>query len=215
MKQITFSELDYLSKRKITRKERFIAEMEQVVPFARLEAVVVSHFPKTDAKDGGPPKSLAMMLRVYMLQNWLGYSDPGMEEAVYDIEAWRRFVGVNPADAEMPDKTTILNIRRMLETHQLTEALFTEINAHLCERDLTLKSGAIVAAGSGAVHMVDGSTASLLDSQKAEDCLHGEAEGVLSDSAYCSKEKPEALVNKGTILLTPTKAKTGRKLHDL
>jgi IS5 family transposase len=256
MKQITFSELDYLAKRKITKKERFLAEMEQIVPFARLEAVIAPHYPKTGAKGGRPPKSLAMMLRVYMLQNWFGYSDPGMEEALYDIEALRRFVGVSLVDAAIPDETTILNFRRLLETHQLTDALFAEINAHLSERGLILKSGTIVDAtiihappstknkdkardpemssthkhgqwyfgmkahigvdaDSGAVHTVEGSTASLHDSQKLEDCLHGEEEGVLGDSAYGSKEKAEALANKGTILLTPIKAKPGRKLHDL
>jgi IS5 family transposase len=130
MKQMTFSELDYLSKRKITKKERFLAEMEQVVPFERLAAVIEPHYPKTGAKGGRPPKPLATMLRVYMLQNWFGYSDPGMEEALYDIAALRRFAGLSLVDAEIPDETTILNFRRLLETHKLTDALFAEINAH-------------------------------------------------------------------------------------
>ena len=256
MKQISFSELDYLAKRKITKKERFLAEMEQVVPFARLAAVIEPHYPKVGAKGGRPPKALAMMLRVYMVQNWFGYSDPGMEEALYDIEALRRFVGVRLNDADIPDETTILNFRRLLESHQLTDALFAAINAHLNEKGLILKSGTIVDAtiihappstknedkardpemssthkhgqwyfgmkahigvdaDSGAAHTVEGSTASLHDSQKMGDCLHGEEEGVLGDSAYGSKEKAEALAKQGTILLTPIKAKPGRKLHVL
>ena len=230
MKQMTFSELDYLSKRKITKKERFLAEMEQVVPFERLTAVIEPHYPKTGAKGGRPPKPLATMLRVYMLQNWFGYSDPGMEEALYDIAALRRFAGLSLVDAEIPDETTILNFRRLLETHKLTDALFAEINAHLTEQGLILKSGTIVDAtiihappstknkdkardpemssthkhgqwyfgmkahigvdaDSGAVHTVEGTTASVHDGQKMEDCLHGEEEGVLGDSAYGSQAK--------------------------
>lgn len=256
MKQISFSDLDYLAKRKITKKERFLAEMERVVPFARLEAVIEPHYPKTGSKGGRPSKPLAVMLRVYMLQNWFGYSDPGMEEALYDIQALRRFAQVSLLDGAIPDETTILNFRRLLETHQLTDALFAQINAHLSERGLILKSGTIVDATiihapsstknkdkardpemssthkhgqwyfgmkahigvdaeGGAVHSVAGSTASVHDSQRLDDCLHGQEEGVLGDSAYGSKAKAEALAQKGATLLTPIKAKPGRKLHPL
>lgn len=256
MKQMTFSELDYLSKRKTTKKERFLSEMEAVVPFERLLSVIEPFYPKARSKGGRPAKPLAMMLRVYLLQNWFGYSDPGMEEALYDIAALRRFAGLNLADTEIPDETTILNFRRLLETHALTDTLFAEINGYLSAQGLTLKSGTIVDAtiihapsstknqdkardpemssthkhgqwyfgmkahigvdaDSGAVHTVEGTTASVHDSKKLEACLHGEEEGVLGDSAYGSKEKAEALAQKGTLLLTPIKAKPGRKLHDL
>jgi IS5 family transposase len=256
MKQISFSDLAYQHKRKTTKKELFLSEMERIVPFARMESVIEPHYPKAKARGGRPPKPLSAMLRVYLLQNWFGYSDPGMEEALYDIESLRRFAGFSLMDADIPDETTILNFRRLLETHQLTEALFAEINAHLSEKGLTLKSGTIVDAtiihapsstknrdkardpemssthkhgqwyfgmkahigvdaDSGAAHSVEGSTASVHDSQKMDDCLHGEEEGVLGDSAYGSKEKTEALAKNGTILLTPIKAKPGRKLHDL
>ncbi len=256
MKQITFSDLAYLHKRKITKKERFLTEMEKAVPFARLEAVIEPKYPKVGAKGGRPPKPLSAMLRVYLLQNWFGYSDPGMEEALYDIEALRHFAGLSLMDADIPDETTILKFRRLLEDNKLTEALFAEINAHLTEKGLILKSGTIVDAtiihappstknrdkardpemssthkhgqwyfgmkahigvdaASGAVHTVEGSTASVHDSQKMEDCMHGEEEAVLGDSAYGSKDKAEALAIKEILLITPIKAKPGRKLHDL
>ena len=256
MKQITFSDLAYLHKRKITKKERFLAEMEKVTPFSRMEAVIEPYYPKVGTKGGRRPKPMAAMLRVYLLQNWFGYSDPGMEEALYDIEALRQFAGLSLMDGDIPDETTILNFRRLLEANKLTEALFAEINAHLAEKGLTLKTGTIVDAtiihapcstknrskardpemssthkhgqwyfgmkahigvdaDSGAAHTVEGSTASVHDSQKMEDCLHGEEDGVLGDSAYGSKEKAEALAKKNTILITPIKAKPGRKLHDL
>jgi transposase, IS5 family len=123
--------------------------MEQVIPFARLESVIEPHYlhyPKTGAKGGRPAKSLATMLHVYILQNWFCYSDLGMEEAVYDISALRRFTGLRLADADIPYETTILNFLRLLETHKLTDALFGEISAHLNERGLILKSGTLVDA---------------------------------------------------------------------
>ncbi len=255
MKQFTFSDLDHTFKRKTTKKERFLAEMEQVVPFDRLLAVIEPHYPKTGEKGGRPPKPLGMMLRVHLMQNWFGYSDPGMEEALYDIAALRLFAGLNLSDKEIPDETTILHFRRLLEDKQLSDTLFTEINAHLAEKGLTFRRGTIVDAtliqapsstknadkardpemssthkhgqwtfgmkahigvdaDSGAVHTVEGSTASLHDSQKLEACLHGQEEGVLGDSAYGSQAKAEALKEKGTLLITPIKAKPGRKLHD-
>lgn len=256
MKQLSFSELEYLAKRKTTKKERFLAEMEQVVPFNRLESIIEPHYAKPGPKGGRPPKPLSNMLRVYLMQNWFGYSDPGMEEALYDIEALRRFADMSLVNDDIPDESTILNFRHLLEEHQLTQALLTEINGHLSEKGLTLKSGTIVDAtiihapsstknqdkardpemssthkhgqwyfgmkahigvdaDSGAVHSVEGSTASVHDSQKLDDCLHGEEEGVLGDSAYGGQEKANALAEKGTILLTPIKTKPGRKLHDL
>lgn len=255
MKQFTFSDLDHTFKRKTTKKERFLSEMERVVPFERLLSVIDLHYPKTGEKGGRPPKPLAVMLRVHLMQNWFGYSDPGMEEALYDIAALRHFAGLNLSDKEIPDETTILNFRRLLEEHHLAAPLFAEINAHLAERGLTFKRGTIVDAtlihapsstknqdkardpemssthkhgqwyfgmkahigvdaDSGAVHTIEGSTASLHDSQKLEACLHGQEEGVLGDSAYGSQERAKTLKEKGTLLLTPIKAKPGRKLHD-
>lgn len=256
MTQLSFADLDYLAKRKTTKKERFLAEMARVVPFARLQALIEPHYPKTGEKGGRPVKPLPMMLRVHLMQNWFGYSDPGMEEALYDIEALRRFAGLRLNDADIPDETTILNFRRLLETHRLGDALFAEINAYLTEKGLLLKRGTIVDAtivhappstknrersrdaemsstkkndqwhfgakahigvdaDSGAVHTVAASTAKVHDSQMLDALLHGEEEGVLGDGAYASQEKAAALAERGTTLITPIKAKPGRKLHAL
>jgi IS5 family transposase len=136
----------YFDKGKITRRERFLSEMERAVPWARLMAVIESHYPKGSAKGGRPPLPPERMLRIYCLQQWYNLSDPAAEEALYDSLTMRRFAGVHSDDDVIPDETSILNFRRLLETHQLTEALFTEINAHLAERGLFVGQGTIVDA---------------------------------------------------------------------
>lgn len=146
MKQQAFSMTGYFDKGKITRRERFLSEMERAVPWARLMAVIESHYPKGSAKGGRPPLPLERMLRIYCLQQWYNLSDPAAEEALYDSLTMRRFAGVHSDDDVIPDETSILNFRRLLETHQLTEALFTEINAHLAERGLFVGQGTIVDA---------------------------------------------------------------------
>jgi IS5 family transposase len=136
----------YFDKGKITRRERFLAEMEQAVPWSRLLAVIEPHYPKGSAKGGRPPLPLERMLRIYCLQQWYKLSDPAAEEALYDSLTMRRFAGVLSDDDVIPDETSILNFRRLLEAHRLTEALFTEINAHLAERGLIVGKGTIVDA---------------------------------------------------------------------
>jgi IS5 family transposase len=146
MKQQAFSMTGYFDKGKITRRERFLAEMEQAVPWSRLLAVIEPHYPKGSAKGGRPPLPLERMLRIYCLQQWYKLSDPAAEEALYDSLTMRRFAGVLSDDDVIPDETSILNFRRLLEAHRLTEALFTEINAHLAERGLIVGKGTIVDA---------------------------------------------------------------------
>jgi IS5 family transposase len=133
-------------KTKRTRREVFLAEMEAVVPWGRLLALIAPHYPKAGAKGGRPPMPLETMLRVYFLQNWYALSDPLAEETLYDSEAMRRFAGIELGDDRIPDETTILNFRHLLERHALTEAIFAEVNAHLADRGITLRSGTLVDA---------------------------------------------------------------------
>ena len=143
MSQLSFGDAEYAGKRKKTRREVFLAEMEQVVPWSRLLAVIEPHYPK--AGRGRRPYPLETMLRVHLLQNWYGYSDPAMEEALYEIAPLRQFARLNLVDA-IPDETTILNFRRLLERHALAPELFGQINAYLAEKKLLLKQGTIVDA---------------------------------------------------------------------
>ena len=145
-KQMTFASLAHASKKKVTRREKFLAEMEAVVPWARLVAVIEPHYPKMGSKGGRPAMPLEVMLRVYCLQQWYALSDPLMEETLYDSDAMRRFTGLELGDDRIPDETTILNFRHLLERHDLTEAFFSEVNAHLAEKGVRLRSGTLVDA---------------------------------------------------------------------
>lgn len=144
MKQTTFASLAWNAKGRTTRRERFLAEMNAVVPWARLTALIAPHYPKGER--GRPPMPLERMLRVYCMQQWFNLSDPQAEDALYDIEPMRRFAGVELAEDAIPDETTILNFRHLLEAHRLTEQIFAEVRQLLEEKKLLLKSGTIVDA---------------------------------------------------------------------
>ncbi len=144
MKQATFAGLAFDAKKKTTKREKFLAEMDKVVPWSRLQTLIEPCYPK--AGNGRPPLALAMMLRVYCLQQWYGLSDPGMEEALYDMESMRRFAGIELIDEAVPDETSILNFRRLLETHELTAKIFAEVVEYLEEHKLLLRQGTIVDA---------------------------------------------------------------------
>jgi IS5 family transposase len=133
-------------KKKVTRREQFLTEMNAVVPWSRLLGLIEPHYPKAGPKGGRPPMPLETMLRVYFLQNWYALSDPMAEETLYDSEAMRRFAGIELGDDRIPDETTILNFRHLLERHGLTEAIFADVNAHLAEKGITLRSGTLVDA---------------------------------------------------------------------
>jgi IS5 family transposase len=145
-KQPAFSVLRDAMKKKQTRREVFLSEMDAVVPWSRLLGLITPHYPKAGPKGGRPPMPLETMLRVYFLQNWYALSDPMAEETLYDSEAMRRFAGIELGDDRIPDETTILNFRHLLERHGLTEALFAQVNAHLADKGITLRSGTLVDA---------------------------------------------------------------------
>jgi IS5 family transposase len=142
--QRTFASLAWSSKGKVTRRERFLAEMDAVIPWGRLLAQIAPHYPK--AGNGRQPIGLERMLRIYFLQQWFNLSDPGAEDAIYDSESMRRFARVELGDDLIPDETTILRFRHLLEKHQLTVAIFAEIQEVLEEKRLLLKAGTIVDA---------------------------------------------------------------------
>lgn len=144
MKQATFASLAWSNKGKVTKRERFLGEMDAVTPWARLLALIEPHYP-TDGL-GRPRKDLELMLRVYFLQQWFNLSDPQAEESLYDSESMRRFAGIELGETEVPDESTILRFRHLLEEHQLTRAIFEAVRALLEERRLYLKSGTIVDA---------------------------------------------------------------------
>ena len=145
-KQPAFPGLRDVMKKKQTRRELFLAEMDAVVPWGRLLALIEVHYPKVGPKGGRPPMPLETMLRIYFLQNWYALSDPMAEETLYDSEAMRRFAGIELGCDRIPDETTILNFRHLLERHGLTEAIFADVNTHLADKGITLRSGTLVDA---------------------------------------------------------------------
>jgi IS5 family transposase len=146
MKQSSLAMTGYFDKGKKTRREQFLAEMDQVIPWSRLYALIEPHYPKAGPAGGRPPLPLERMFRIYCLQQWYNLSDPGAEEALYDSLTMRRFAGVCTDADVIPDETSILNFRRLLEVHKLTEQLFGAINSYLSEHGLILGKGTIVDA---------------------------------------------------------------------
>ena len=142
MKQMAFADAEYAGKRKQTRKELFLIEMDRVVPWKGLIALIEPHYPKGEG--GRPSYPLMAILRVHLMQNWFGYSDPAMEEALYETTILRQFAGLSLE--RIPDETTILNFRRLLEKHELAAGILAVINGYLGDRGLSLRQGTIVDA---------------------------------------------------------------------
>jgi len=143
-RQISFAQSEYSRKKKITRREKFLGEMEKVVPWPRLLRLVDPHYPKGER--GRPPIGIERMLRIYFLQQWYTLADEALEDALYDSQALRTFAGIDLNVESVPDATTLLNFRHLLEEKELTKAILTEINAHLSERKLLMREGTIVDA---------------------------------------------------------------------
>lgn len=134
--------------RKATRRDVFLAEMDQVVPWAELCAVIAPHYPKAPAPGAGGrrPIGLERMLRIHFLQQWYALSDPAVEEALYDSAAMRRFVGIDLGQEGVPDETTVCKFRHLLEKHDLANPLFAAVGKYLKQHGMTLSQGTIVDA---------------------------------------------------------------------
>ncbi len=129
---------------KRTRKREFLEEMQRVVPWAELIALIEPHYPR--GKTGRPPMGIATMLRIHFLQQWFGLSDPAMEEALHDVPLYREFTDLEGAMRRLPDESTILRFRHLLEEHGLAAPMLATVNRVLQERGLTLKTGTVVDA---------------------------------------------------------------------
>ena len=143
MDQLTFSEAEYNNKKRKTRREKFLEQMDQLIPWKRLEKKIKPYYPKNG--QGRQPYPMSTMLRIHCMQLFYNLSDPAMEDALYEIESMRRFAGLRLSN-RLPDETTILNFRHLLERHSLGKKLFDEVNRHLKAEGLTLREGSIVDA---------------------------------------------------------------------
>jgi len=157
--QTSFAESEYARKKKTTRREKFLAQMEAVVPWARLVEVIAPHYPA--GKRGRPPVGIERMLRLYFLQQWYALADEALEDALYDSQAMRSFAGIDLSVEAAPDATTeaaegnsggrwtgepLLKFRHLLERHDLTRAIFEEVGALLGEKKLLMREGTLIDA---------------------------------------------------------------------
>ncbi len=146
MKQLSLSESGFERKTKRTRKREFLDEMNLVVPWAELVSLIAPHAPQPGAKGGRPPFAVDTMLRIHFLQQWFNLSDPAMEEALYDTPMFRVFAGLDVGEHHLPDESTILRFRHLLETHNLSIQILATVNATLSAKGLLLKQGTVVDA---------------------------------------------------------------------
>ena len=142
--QLSFAAGEYAGKKKTTRREKFLGQMEEVVPWSRLVALIEPHYPK--GLRGRPPVGVERMLRVYFLAQWYGLADEALEDSLYDSQALRTFAGIDLGRDPVPDATTLLHFRHLLEAHGLAKAIFEEVGGHLEEKKLSMREGTIVDA---------------------------------------------------------------------
>jgi len=142
MKQLSFSDAEGQAKRKQTRREKFLSQMNELLPWKELEKPIARYYSKS--LRGRKPYPLSSMLRIHCMQLFYNLSDPAMEDSLYEIESMRRFAGIT-IDT-VPDETTILNFRHLLEEHNLGEKLFNKINRYLEMKGLSFKEGTIMDA---------------------------------------------------------------------
>jgi IS5 family transposase len=146
MKQMSLGAAGFERKTKRTRKREFLDEMNLVVPWSELVALVTPHAPARGAKGGRPPFAVETMLRIHFLQQWFNLSDPAMEEALYDTPMFREFADLDMGEDHLPDESTILRFRHLLEAHSLSVQILATINATLMAKGLLLKQGTVVDA---------------------------------------------------------------------
>jgi IS5 family transposase len=143
--QISFAQSEYDQKKRHTRREIFLGKMDQVVPWSRLMEVIEPYYPKS-GKRGRPPIGLERMLRMYFVQQWYGLADEAVEDAVYDSQALRNFMNIDLSHMSVPDATTLMGFRHLLEAHDLTKAMLVEVNVMLMERGLLMTKGTLIDA---------------------------------------------------------------------
>jgi IS5 family transposase len=145
-KQLGFSDYEQTTAKKRTKKEKFLAEMEKVVPWQALVDLIDPHYPKTSSKGGRPPYPMESMLRIHLMQQWYSLSDPAMEDALTEVSIMRRFAGIDLISDRIPDETTILSFRHLLEKNNLGEEIFDVVKVHLSAQGMTMRQGTIIDA---------------------------------------------------------------------
>lgn len=144
MEQATFASIDFSKYAKTTKRQIFLQQMNEILPWRELIKLIEPHYPK--AENGRPAISLEKMLRIHFLQHWFALSDPAAEEAIHDSKAMREFAQIDLGNESAPDETTICRFRHLLERHNLGKAIFDTLNQHLKRSGIKISTGSIVDA---------------------------------------------------------------------
>lgn len=197
MSQLTFASVAYNSKKKVTRREKFLNEMDLIIPWKALEGVIAPLYP--DIGNGRPPIGLGRMLRIYFMQQWFNLSDPAMEDSLYDSESMRRFAGIELGRDPVPDETTICKFRHLLERNAATEKLFVEVRDQLQKKGLMVREGSIVDAT-----IIDAPTSTKNTSKSRDPEMHSTKKGnnwYFGMKAHVGTETSRGLVH--SLVCTP------------
>jgi IS5 family transposase len=212
-KQLGFTDYELTTAKKRTKREKFLSEMEAVVPWQALIDLIEPHYPKASKKGGRPPYPLATMLRIHLLQQWYSLSDPAMEEALIEVPTMRRFAGIELISDRIPDETTILSFRHLLEKHELGEQIFDTVKALLADRGVTMRQGTIVdatliAAPSSTKNKEGKRDPEMHQTKKGNQWYHRFAEGcAYGMKVHAGVDKDSGLIH--SVVVTPA------NVHDL
>ena len=143
-KQLCFSDYEQSTAKKRTKKEKFLAEMDLVVPWTPLLDLIEPIYPKASSKGGRPSYPLATILSIHLMQQWYSLSDPAIEDALIEVPTMRRFAGIDLISDKIPDETTILSFRHLLEKNKLGKEILDVVKAHLKQRGMAMKQGTII-----------------------------------------------------------------------
>lgn len=144
MTQPTFGDIEYANRKRKTKREIFLESMDRIIPWDHWVSLIVPFYPS--GKRGRPPKDIELMLRMYLMQNWFNLSDEGIEDAIYDSYAMRRFMHLDFLDEQVPDATTLLHFRHLIEAHKIGEKIFADVRTRLEKSGLLMRGGTIVDA---------------------------------------------------------------------
>jgi IS5 family transposase len=209
MRQTTFASIGFGRYEKRTRRAVFLQEMERIVPWQRLSALIEPHYPKPG--NGRRPIGLERMLRIYFLQHWFALSDPGAEEALYESEVMRRFVGIDLGREPVPDETTILNFRRLLEQNLLCARIIQEVNTYLDDRGIRISTGTIMDAT-----IIAAPSSTKNQSGQRDPDMHQTRKGnqwYFGMKAHIGVDSKEKLIH--SVVATPANTHDGAVIEDL
>lgn len=144
MKQQTFSDIEYSNRRKKTKREEFLDAMDSMIPWKHWAELIRPYYPS--GKRGRPPKNIESMLRMYLMQNWFNLSDVSIEDAIYDSYAMRSFMHLDFLTEQVPDATTLLHFRHLIEDNKIGEEIFKDVKNRLDKAGLIMHGGSIVDA---------------------------------------------------------------------